>query len=146
MSISRVEGTMLPPQELVFLKRAHDHAGSWGLNTHASTETHIPLTSSVLILICTHKCKVYLDPVWLCLCVLYREKMPFHHVRAGLLYPDNYLSSSLTEGSEAFQLTSISTEELGGECVDTERGREKEKERESGRWGGGGVAGWSVRC
>lgn len=43
--------------------------------------------------------------------------MPFHHVRAGLLYPDNYLSSSLTEGSEAFQLTSISTEELGGECA-----------------------------
>ncbi|KAF0038606.1 hypothetical protein F2P81_009090 [Scophthalmus maximus] len=42
-----------------------------------------------------------------------REKMPFHHVRAGLLYPDNYLSSSLTEGSEAFQLTSLSTEELG---------------------------------
>ncbi|XP_031713074.1 calcium-binding protein 8 isoform X1 [Anarrhichthys ocellatus] len=41
------------------------------------------------------------------------EKMPFHHVRAGLLYPDNYLSSSLTEGSEAFQLNSISTEELG---------------------------------
>ncbi|KAF3705725.1 Calcium-binding protein 8 [Channa argus] len=39
--------------------------------------------------------------------------MPFHHVRAGLLYPDNYLSNSLTEGSEAFQLTSISTEELG---------------------------------
>nr|XP_057942920.1 calcium-binding protein 8-like isoform X1 [Doryrhamphus excisus] len=39
--------------------------------------------------------------------------MPFHHVRAGLLYPDNYLTSSLTEGSEAFQLTSISTEELG---------------------------------
>lgn len=44
--------------------------------------------------------------------------MPFHHVRAGLLYPDNYLSSSLTEGSEAFQLTSLSTEELGGECAD----------------------------
>ncbi|KAI9548297.1 Calcium-binding protein 8 [Dissostichus eleginoides] len=42
-----------------------------------------------------------------------REKMPFHHVRAGLLYPDNYLSSSLTEGNEAFQLNSISTEELG---------------------------------
>ncbi|KAF7669109.1 hypothetical protein LDENG_00252200 [Lucifuga dentata] len=39
--------------------------------------------------------------------------MPFHHVRAGLLYPDNYLSNSLSEGSEAFQLTSISTEELG---------------------------------
>ena len=52
--------------------------------------------------------------VSVCMCV-YREKMPFHHVRAGLLYPDNYLSSSLTEGSEAFQLTSISTEELGGE-------------------------------
>lgn len=60
-------------------------------------------------------------------CVLSREKMPFHHVRAGLLYPDNYLSSSLTEGSEAFQLTSISTEELGGECSDTVR--------EGGRWG-----------
>ncbi|XP_036974322.1 calcium-binding protein 8 isoform X3 [Acanthopagrus latus] len=44
---------------------------------------------------------------------LTEEKMPFHHVRAGLLYPDNYLSSSLTEGSESFQLTSISTEELG---------------------------------
>lgn len=43
--------------------------------------------------------------------------MPFHQVRAGLLYPDNYLSSSLTEGSEAFQLNSISTEELGGECA-----------------------------
>lgn len=56
-----------------------------------------------------------------CVCVLCREKMPFHHVRAGLLYPDNYLSSSLTEGSESFQLTSISTEELGGECA--ERGR-----------------------
>ncbi|KAJ3588993.1 hypothetical protein NHX12_009843 [Muraenolepis orangiensis] len=39
-------------------------------------------------------------------------KMPFHHVRAGLLYPDNYLSSSLSEGNEAFQLNSISTEEL----------------------------------
>lgn len=44
--------------------------------------------------------------------------MPFHHVRAGLLYPDNYLSSSLAEGNEAFQLTSLSTEELGGECAD----------------------------
>ena len=63
-------------------------------------------------------------------CMLCREKMPFHHVRAGLLYPDNYLSSSLTEGSESFQLTSISTEELGGEC--TERGRERE--RVDGRW------------
>uniref|UniRef100_A0AAV2J8S2 EF-hand domain-containing protein n=1 Tax=Knipowitschia caucasica TaxID=637954 RepID=A0AAV2J8S2_KNICA len=39
--------------------------------------------------------------------------MPFHHVRAGLLYPDNYLSTSLAEGNESFQLTSISTEELG---------------------------------
>lgn len=44
--------------------------------------------------------------------------MPFHHVRAGLLYPDNYLSSSLAEGNESFQLTSLSTEELGGECAD----------------------------
>ncbi|XP_067113589.1 calcium-binding protein 8 [Osmerus mordax] len=39
--------------------------------------------------------------------------MPFHHVRAGLLYTGNYLSRSLSETSEAFQLTSISTEELG---------------------------------
>ncbi|XP_061608780.1 calcium-binding protein 8-like isoform X3 [Phyllopteryx taeniolatus] len=41
------------------------------------------------------------------------RKMPFHHVRAGLLYPDNYLSGSLAEGTETFKLTSISAEELG---------------------------------
>ncbi|KAI2651318.1 Calcium-binding protein 8 [Labeo rohita] len=39
-------------------------------------------------------------------------KMPFHHVRAGLLYTDNYLSTSLSETSEE-QLANISTEELG---------------------------------
>ncbi|TRY57538.1 hypothetical protein DNTS_023487 [Danionella cerebrum] len=38
--------------------------------------------------------------------------MPFHHVRAGLLYTDNFLSTSLSETSEE-QLASISTEELG---------------------------------
>ncbi|KTF89125.1 hypothetical protein cypCar_00020308 [Cyprinus carpio] len=38
--------------------------------------------------------------------------MPFHHVRAGLLYTDNYLSTSLSETSEE-QLANISTEELG---------------------------------
>lgn len=102
---------MFPPQELVFLKMAHDCAGSRGLNIHAHTETQIPLTCSILTYTLT--CNVYLD----CVRVLCREKMPFHHVRAGLLYPDNYLSSSLTDGSEAFQLTSISTEELGGKCA-----------------------------
>lgn len=108
---------MLPPQEIVFLKRAHDRTVSQGLNTRASAETQILLTCSFLSH--AHICKVYLFSV--CVCVLCREKMPFHHVRAGLLYPDNYLSSSLTEGSESFQLTSISTEELGGECADTVR-------------------------
>ena len=49
-----------------------------------------------------------------CVC---RLKMPFHHVRAGLLYPDNYLSSTLSEGSEAFQLNSISPEELAGNTL-----------------------------
>ncbi|XP_073791977.1 calcium-binding protein 8 isoform X4 [Danio rerio] len=45
-------------------------------------------------------------------CDLWRVKMPFHHVRAGLLYTDNYLSTSLSETSEE-QLANISTEELG---------------------------------
>uniref|UniRef100_A0A672R698 SCAN box domain-containing protein n=1 Tax=Sinocyclocheilus grahami TaxID=75366 RepID=A0A672R698_SINGR len=36
--------------------------------------------------------------------------MPFHHVRAGLLYTDNYLSTSLPETSEE-QLANISTED-----------------------------------
>ncbi|XP_012987752.1 calcium-binding protein 8 isoform X2 [Esox lucius] len=39
--------------------------------------------------------------------------MPFHHVRSTLLYTGSLLSRTLSEGSEAFQLTSISTEELG---------------------------------
>ncbi|KAL1252907.1 hypothetical protein QQF64_017600 [Cirrhinus molitorella] len=43
---------------------------------------------------------------------LRRVKMPFHHVRAGLLYTDNFLSTSLSETSEE-QLANISTEELG---------------------------------
>ncbi|CAM4668884.1 unnamed protein product [Leuciscus chuanchicus] len=41
-----------------------------------------------------------------------RVKMPFHHVKAGLLYTDNFLSTSLSETSEE-QLANISTEELG---------------------------------
>ncbi|KAK3524375.1 hypothetical protein QTP70_028018, partial [Hemibagrus guttatus] len=40
-------------------------------------------------------------------------KMPFHHVRAGLLYTDNFLTHSLSEISEE-QLAHISTEELDG--------------------------------
>uniref|UniRef100_A0A4W5L4E3 Calneuron 2 n=1 Tax=Hucho hucho TaxID=62062 RepID=A0A4W5L4E3_9TELE len=39
--------------------------------------------------------------------------MPFHHVRSTLLYTGSLLSRTLSEGSETFQLTSISTEELG---------------------------------
>ncbi|KAM9497408.1 calcium-binding protein 8-like [Salvelinus alpinus] len=41
------------------------------------------------------------------------EKTPFHHVRSTLLYTGSLLSRTLSEGSEAFQITSISTEELG---------------------------------
>ncbi len=51
-----------------------------------------------------------------CLLFLWRVKMPFHHVKAGLLYTDNFLSTSLSETSEE-QLANISTEELGGEWV-----------------------------
>ncbi|TNN56555.1 Calcium-binding protein 8 [Liparis tanakae] len=40
------------------------------------------------------------------------EKMPFHHVTAGLLYKENYLSRSLS-GSDSDALASISVEELG---------------------------------
>nr|XP_029508692.1 calcium-binding protein 8-like [Oncorhynchus nerka] len=47
------------------------------------------------------------------MCDLCREKMPFHHVRSTLLYTGSLLSRTLSEGSETFQLTSISTEELG---------------------------------
>lgn len=44
-----------------------------------------------------------------------REKMPFHHVTAGLLYKGNFLSRSLSEHSNSEQLASISVEELDGE-------------------------------
>ncbi|KAG9351593.1 hypothetical protein JZ751_022844 [Albula glossodonta] len=44
----------------------------------------------------------------------YGAKMPFHHVTAGLLYKGNYLSSSLSDGSDSDQLASISAEELRG--------------------------------
>ncbi|TRY94673.1 hypothetical protein DNTS_021578 [Danionella cerebrum] len=42
----------------------------------------------------------------------YGEKMPFHHVTAGLLYKGNYLSRSLSEHSNSEQLANISVEEL----------------------------------
>ncbi|KAG8001808.1 Calcium-binding protein 8 [Nibea albiflora] len=42
----------------------------------------------------------------------YGEKMPFHHVTAGLLYKGNYLSRSLSD-SDSDVLASISVEELG---------------------------------
>lgn len=89
---------MFPPQEIGFLKTGSQQSRD-SFNAHRRTNPAYVLFSCVSV----------------CVCLLHREKMPFHHVRAGLLYPDNYLSSSLTEGSEAFQLTSISTEELGGE-------------------------------
>ncbi|XP_031646673.1 calcium-binding protein 8 isoform X1 [Oncorhynchus kisutch] len=40
------------------------------------------------------------------------DKMPFHHVTAGLLYKGNYLSHSLSEDNDSDQLASISVEEL----------------------------------
>ncbi|XP_066130730.1 calcium-binding protein 8 isoform X2 [Saccopteryx bilineata] len=40
------------------------------------------------------------------------EKMPFHHVTAGLLYKGNYLNRSLSAGSDSEQLANISVEEL----------------------------------
>ncbi|KAG7242255.1 hypothetical protein INR49_024058, partial [Caranx melampygus] len=40
-----------------------------------------------------------------------QEKMPFHHVTAGLLYKGNYLSRSLSD-SDSDVLASISVEEL----------------------------------
>lgn len=50
-----------------------------------------------------------------CLCVVsLREKMPFHHVTAGLLYKGNYLNRSLSD-SDSDVLASISVEELAGE-------------------------------
>ncbi|OXB54542.1 hypothetical protein ASZ78_012052 [Callipepla squamata] len=47
-------------------------------------------------------------------CPLYimMEKMPFHHVTAGLLYKGNYLNRSLSAGSDSEQLANISVEEL----------------------------------
>lgn len=44
-----------------------------------------------------------------------REKMPFHHVTAGLLYKGNYLSRSLSD-SDSDVLASISVEELHGKA------------------------------
>ncbi|KAF3693306.1 Calcium-binding protein 8 [Channa argus] len=44
----------------------------------------------------------------------YGEKMPFHHVTAGLLYKGNYLSRSLSD-SDSDVLASISVEELDGD-------------------------------
>lgn len=58
-------------------------------------------------------------------CLVHREKMPFHHVTAGLLYKGNYLNRSLSAGSDSEQLANISVEELdgkepphgGGQCL-----------------------------
>lgn len=47
-----------------------------------------------------------------------REKMPFHHVTAGLLYKGNYLSRSLSD-SDSDVLASISEEELDGKAFHT---------------------------
>ncbi|KAJ7995620.1 hypothetical protein DPEC_G00246470 [Dallia pectoralis] len=40
------------------------------------------------------------------------DKMPFHHVTAGLLYKGNYLSHALSDETDSDQLASISVEEL----------------------------------
>nr|XP_060612930.1 calcium-binding protein 8 isoform X2 [Anolis sagrei ordinatus] len=40
------------------------------------------------------------------------EKMPFHHVTAGLLYKGNYLNRSISAGSDSETLANISVEEL----------------------------------
>lgn len=53
--------------------------------------------------------------IYVCI-VFFSVKMPFHHVRAGLLYTDNFLTHSLSEISEE-QLAHISSEELDGEHV-----------------------------
>lgn len=58
---------------------------------------------------------VWLVEYVLLLSLSLREKMPFHHVTAGLLYKGNYLSRSLSEHSNSEQLASISVEELDGE-------------------------------
>ncbi|XP_017750679.1 PREDICTED: calcium-binding protein 8 isoform X2 [Rhinopithecus bieti] len=50
------------------------------------------------------------------------EKMPFHHVTAGLLYKGNYLNRSLSAGSDSEQLANISVEELDGRRGSDPRG------------------------
>ena len=80
-------------------------------NTQTQTQTHTnPNTHTQTHILISPVCVIQR-----CVLCAFRGKMPFHHVRAGLLYTGNYLSRSLSETSEAFQLTSISTEELGGE-------------------------------
>ncbi|KAK2537589.1 hypothetical protein Q9233_002893 [Columba guinea] len=51
-------------------------------------------------------------PSWQSVHPCKREKMPFHHVTAGLLYKGNYLNRSLSAGSDSEQLANISVEEL----------------------------------
>lgn len=56
-----------------------------------------------------------------------REKMPFHHVTAGLLYKGNYLNRSLSAGSDSEQLANISVEELDGkDWIDQTLDRKKQ--------------------
>ncbi|EHB09185.1 Calcium-binding protein 8 [Heterocephalus glaber] len=54
-----------------------------------------------------------------------REKMPFHHVTAGLLYKGNYLNRSLSAGSDSEQLANISVEELDVISVTSHKGLRK---------------------
>lgn len=70
------------------------------------------LSLCVMSLLCVYACEVCIYVSFVC----FRVKMPFHHVRAGLLYTDNFLTHSLSEISEE-QLAHISTEELDGERV-----------------------------
>lgn len=66
---------------------------------------------------CSSQMNLHVSPSFLakCVCVVFlREKMPFHHVTAGLLYKGNYLNRSLSD-SDSDVLASISVEELAGE-------------------------------
>lgn len=66
---------------------------------------------------CHSQMNLHVSPSFLakCVCVVFlREKMPFHHVTAGLLYKGNYLNRSLSD-SDSDVLASISVEELAGE-------------------------------
>lgn len=66
---------------------------------------------------CKSQMNLHVSPAFLakCVCVIFlREKMPFHHVTAGLLYKGNYLNRSLSD-SDSDVLASISVEELAGE-------------------------------